>query len=248
MDFFFSCTVFVLSGRGLCDGPIPRPEESYRLWSVSDCDQVKINPRHLLWTGRRGKDYKQTMPIKWRFDDLSHLLSTAPDWTVSKLTSHCASKSLIHHERQSVLSWLSVDRDLHSAKEWQPVTSFSLEPKMCKYGGRGLSEITISWRINFVLKPYNDFCYFTGSLPSGGHLCRAEGVCDITPGNKRHGRLSISEQKCLSLHKINSSDMTNIVWKIIRTAVQLYLNCIYYSWKYITAKICTANRFSDETS
>jgi hypothetical protein len=23
--------VFVLSGRGLCDGPIPRPEESYRL-------------------------------------------------------------------------------------------------------------------------------------------------------------------------------------------------------------------------
>jgi hypothetical protein len=32
-----------LSGRGLCDGPIPRPEESYRLWCVSECDQVKIN-------------------------------------------------------------------------------------------------------------------------------------------------------------------------------------------------------------
>src|SRR5215470_12310889 len=38
---FVSCTVFVLSGRGLCDGPIPRPEESYRLWCVSECDQVK---------------------------------------------------------------------------------------------------------------------------------------------------------------------------------------------------------------
>jgi hypothetical protein len=38
-----SCTVFVLSGRGLCDGLIPRPEESYRLWCVSECDQVKIN-------------------------------------------------------------------------------------------------------------------------------------------------------------------------------------------------------------
>jgi hypothetical protein len=24
-------------------GPIPRPEESYRLWCVSECDQVKIN-------------------------------------------------------------------------------------------------------------------------------------------------------------------------------------------------------------
>jgi hypothetical protein len=35
--------VFVLSGRDLCDRPIPCPEESYRLWCVSECDQVKIN-------------------------------------------------------------------------------------------------------------------------------------------------------------------------------------------------------------
>jgi hypothetical protein len=40
---YLSCTVFVLSDRGLCDGPITRPEESYRLWCVSQCDQVKIN-------------------------------------------------------------------------------------------------------------------------------------------------------------------------------------------------------------
>jgi hypothetical protein len=45
---FVSCTVFVFSGRGLCDGPIPRPEESYRLWCVSECDQVKIENLHLL--------------------------------------------------------------------------------------------------------------------------------------------------------------------------------------------------------
>jgi hypothetical protein len=37
-----SCTVFMLSGRGLCDGPIPRPEESCRLRCVSECDQVKV--------------------------------------------------------------------------------------------------------------------------------------------------------------------------------------------------------------
>jgi hypothetical protein len=30
----------VLSGRELCDGPLPRAEESYRLWCVLDCDQV----------------------------------------------------------------------------------------------------------------------------------------------------------------------------------------------------------------
>jgi hypothetical protein len=38
---------------GLCDGPIPRPEESYRMWCVLECDQVKNqNPLHLLWTNR----------------------------------------------------------------------------------------------------------------------------------------------------------------------------------------------------
>ena len=28
----------MLSGRGLCDGPITRPGESYRVWSVIVCD------------------------------------------------------------------------------------------------------------------------------------------------------------------------------------------------------------------
>jgi len=30
--------LFVLSGRGLCDELITRPEESYRLWCVVVCD------------------------------------------------------------------------------------------------------------------------------------------------------------------------------------------------------------------
>jgi hypothetical protein len=53
-----SCTVFVLSGRGLCDGPIPRPEESYRLWRVFEFDQVKIKTLSSCCeqVGRRGKD------------------------------------------------------------------------------------------------------------------------------------------------------------------------------------------------
>ena len=32
------CNCCVLSGRGLCDGLITRPEESYRLWCVVVCD------------------------------------------------------------------------------------------------------------------------------------------------------------------------------------------------------------------
>jgi len=32
------CECCVLSGRGLCDEPITRPEESYRLWCFIVCD------------------------------------------------------------------------------------------------------------------------------------------------------------------------------------------------------------------
>jgi hypothetical protein len=48
----------MLSGRGLCDGPILRPEESQRLWCVSESDQVKINNLYTYCeqVGRRGKD------------------------------------------------------------------------------------------------------------------------------------------------------------------------------------------------
>ena len=50
------CECCVLSGRGLCDGPIPRSEESYRLWCVIVCDQVNNNPLHLTWLGRQSLD------------------------------------------------------------------------------------------------------------------------------------------------------------------------------------------------
>jgi len=36
---FVCCKCCVLSGRGLCDEMITRPEESYRLWCVVVCDQ-----------------------------------------------------------------------------------------------------------------------------------------------------------------------------------------------------------------
>jgi hypothetical protein len=37
----------VLSGRGLCDGLITHPEESYRLWCVLLCDLVTSRMRRL---------------------------------------------------------------------------------------------------------------------------------------------------------------------------------------------------------
>jgi len=40
---FVCCDCCVLSARGLCDGLITRPEESYRLWCVVVCDQETLN-------------------------------------------------------------------------------------------------------------------------------------------------------------------------------------------------------------
>jgi hypothetical protein len=50
------CECCVLSSRGLCDGPIPRPEESYRLWCVIVCDKMNNNPLRLTWLGRQRLD------------------------------------------------------------------------------------------------------------------------------------------------------------------------------------------------
>jgi len=52
------CEYCVLSGRGLCDGLITRPEESYRLWRVVVCDQEitktrKLKPATGLWKYNR---------------------------------------------------------------------------------------------------------------------------------------------------------------------------------------------------
>jgi hypothetical protein len=39
---YVSCTVFVLLGTGLCDGPILRPEESTDCGLCVKCDQMKL--------------------------------------------------------------------------------------------------------------------------------------------------------------------------------------------------------------
>ena len=42
---FVCCECCVLSSRGLCDGLITRPEESYRLWCIVVCDLEASNFR-----------------------------------------------------------------------------------------------------------------------------------------------------------------------------------------------------------
>ena len=62
----------MLSGRGLCDEPIARPEESYRLWCVIVCD---------LETSRIGAPYIYLYDISsLKINDLTLILLTWRKW------------------------------------------------------------------------------------------------------------------------------------------------------------------------
>jgi len=62
----------VLSGRGLCDELITRPEESYRLWCVVVCD---------IETSRIGAPYIYIYDISsLRVNDLTLIMLTRRKW------------------------------------------------------------------------------------------------------------------------------------------------------------------------
>jgi len=62
---FVCCECCVLSGRGLSDGLIARPEESYRLWRVDVCDQETSKTRRIKpATGLYRQENKQTKHFK----------------------------------------------------------------------------------------------------------------------------------------------------------------------------------------
>jgi hypothetical protein len=73
------CECCVLSGRGLCDGLISRPEESYRMWRVVVCDQEtsktkrlkpatglwKIQPQWVVTPGKQTNKQIKPLHIVW---------------------------------------------------------------------------------------------------------------------------------------------------------------------------------------
>ena len=67
---FVRCECRVLSGRGLCDELITRPEESYRLWYVVVCD---------LETSRIGAPYIHDISSLMD-NDLTLILLTWRKW------------------------------------------------------------------------------------------------------------------------------------------------------------------------
>ena len=54
----------MLSGRGLCDELITRPEESYRLWCVVVCDLETLRMRRHWFAGGCSAKIKKKKPVR----------------------------------------------------------------------------------------------------------------------------------------------------------------------------------------
>jgi len=63
---FVCCECCVLSGRGLCDELITRPEESYRLWCVVVCDLENLkNEEAMTRVGSQRHRKKKVKYVYW---------------------------------------------------------------------------------------------------------------------------------------------------------------------------------------
>jgi hypothetical protein len=93
---FVCCECCVLSGRGLCDELITRPEESYRLCCVVVCD---LETREWGRPGPQGAVAPKTNKQNWYIDN----------WTCSSSVHHIASY-LIPFKENVWIGWNSCFR------------------------------------------------------------------------------------------------------------------------------------------
>jgi hypothetical protein len=95
--------VLCLSGRGLCDEPITRPEESYRLWRVVVCDQEASKTRRLKpATGlckcnHNVKPRKQTNNTAKCFDVKGHIQPNTWQNTERDIQLHLLKSDIIYY-------------------------------------------------------------------------------------------------------------------------------------------------------
>jgi len=69
---FICCECCVLSGRGLCDELITRPEESYQLWRVIVCDLENLKNEEAM-TRVASQRHKKNIYIYINISNNSHL-------------------------------------------------------------------------------------------------------------------------------------------------------------------------------
>jgi len=87
---FVCCECCVLSGRGLCDGLITRPEESYRLWCVVVCDpETSWMTRPWPTGGCRTKNKKRTNKQTNKIPPTFMLMERGTKYVITTWPSSC---------------------------------------------------------------------------------------------------------------------------------------------------------------
>jgi len=122
----FSCEWWLLSGRSLCEGPIPRTEQSYRVWPARGC-------RALRKTVVLGLQVFEQKPTRWKLylpESLGRVvISGLPSPTVIRATSKQES---YNHRRNG--RWPTMVRLLESGCTNYSNCSFPRAPANRKVG------------------------------------------------------------------------------------------------------------------
>ena len=83
----------VLSGRGLCDELITRPEESYRLWCVVVCDLENLKNEVAMTRVGSQRHKKKSYPFttQWKLCELIRMTFRSSTFLLAHLRVPCDS-------------------------------------------------------------------------------------------------------------------------------------------------------------
>ena len=108
------CCVCVLSGRGLCDELITRPEVSYWLWFVCDLETSWVRGmkhQKVLTLDPGGHEWSATRPVRFHPSDVVVLVAmttTNRATRVPAATLHVSGHFVLVSMRQKLLVWVKL--------------------------------------------------------------------------------------------------------------------------------------------
>jgi len=110
---WYGCLLWVLcvAGRGLCDGLITRPEESYRLWRVVMCNQETSKTRRLKPTTGLWKMQPQWVVTPGKQTTIYGLKSKScaafsRHWSVMVIVGSCNNRGFLEHRNLQTLHYM----------------------------------------------------------------------------------------------------------------------------------------------
>ena len=161
---FVCCDCCVLSGRGLCDEPITRPEESYRLWCVVVCDLQNLKDEEAMT--RVGSKRHQKKRVVYDRISTKHCWDDADSRTAKHSRRKLSQCHFFYHKSHTDRSGIKTMPPPWEANEHPPGTCNGM-----------------IWLVKIILINYDfhNFCLLTNIF----RCLRIDGVWDINVGLTR---------------------------------------------------------------